>query len=131
MFELVQVGAVGECSLLVGKEHTAARWGSGSLLVLSTSQMIALMEGAAVEAVDPLLPSGYQTVGVHVSADHLAATPLACKVTARAELVEIDKRRLVFRVEAHDDPGTVGKGTHQCFIVDTERFMEKAASRAG
>lgn len=105
--------------------------GSGSLLVLSTPQMIALMEGAAVAAVDPLLPSGYQTVGVHVSVDHLAATALGREVTARAELVEIDRRKLTFRVEAHDNAGLVGEGTHQRLIIDAERFMERAASRGG
>ena len=129
MFESVEIGAAGERSLIVGEEHSAARWGSGSLIVLSTPQMIALMEGAAVDAVDPLLPPGYQTVGIHLDVRHLAATPLGRKVTARAELVEVDGRKLTFRVEAYDEAGKIGEGTHQRYIINLERFMQKAASR--
>lgn len=129
MFDTIEVGAVGERSLIVAEEHTAARWGSGLLKVFSTPQMVALMEGAAVDAVDPLLPAGYQTVGIHLHVDHLAATPIGQKVTARARLLAVDGRKLVFRVEAFDDAGRIGEGEHQRFIVEVARFMDKAAAR--
>ena len=131
MFEGICVGATGERSLVVEEEHSAARWGSGSLLVLSTPEMIALMEGAAVAAVDPLLPAGHQTVGIGVDIAHLAATPLGHKVRAQAELIEMDGRKLTFRVEARDEVGLIGEGRHLRFIVNVDRFMGKAASRGG
>ena len=129
MFAAIEVGVAGERSLIVKKEHTAAAWGSGSLLVLATPQMVALMEGAAVRAVDPLLPPGHQTVGTHLDVGHIAATALGHKVTARAELIEIDGRKLCFRVQAYDDAGKIGEGLHHRFIVDELRFMQRARSR--
>lgn len=130
MFEAITVGAAGTKSLVVAVEHTAAHWGSGSLNVFSTPHMLALMEGAAVNAVDPLLPEGYQTVGTLLDVRHLAATPMGQRVTARAELVEIDGRRMVFRVEAHDGAGTIGEGTHERVIVEVVRFLARAEARA-
>lgn len=129
MFEAIQIGCRAEKSLVVGDEHTAARVGSGGLPVFATPQMVALMETAAVAAADPLLPRGYQTVGIQVNISHLAATPVGGKVTARAELVEIEGRKLIFRVEAYDEAGKIGEGTHQRFIIEVARFMQKAESR--
>ena len=131
MSEAIEVGATGESSLIVKKEHTAAAWGSGSLLVLATPQMIALMEGAAVRAVDRLLPPGHHTVGIHVDVRHIAATPLGHKVTAHADLIEIDGRKLCFRVQAYDDAGKIGQGLHHRFIIEETRFMQRARSRGG
>ena len=105
------------------------RWGSGALRVFSTPYMIALMEGAAVDAVDPLLPAGSQTVGTRVDVRHLAASPVGSTVVAQAELIEVDGRKLTFHVQAHDDGGLVGEGTHERFIIQVERFMQRAASR--
>lgn len=130
MFKAITIGAAGTKSLVVAVEHTAAHWGSGSLYVLSTPHMVALMEGAAVSAVDPLLPDGYQTVGTRLDVRHLAATPMGGTVTARAELIEVDGRRLVFRVEATDGAGTIGEGTHERFIIEVERFLARASARA-
>jgi fluoroacetyl-CoA thioesterase len=129
MVDNVQPGATGQRSIQVGEEHMAARWGSGGLDVLATPFMVALMEGAAVAAVDPLLPTGYCTVGSRVDVRHLAATGVGHPVQARAELVEVDGRRLVFHVEASDDAGLIGEGLHERFIVDLERFMRKTAAR--
>ena len=123
MPEAIQPGLAAERSLMVGEEHTAARWGSGPLLVLSTPQMVALMEGAAVDAVD------YQTVGGRLDIRHVAPTPMGWKVTARAELVEVEGRRLAFRVEARDRAGAVGEGLHYRFIVEVATFMRRARSR--
>jgi len=129
MIDSLRVGLVGERSIEVGQEHTAARWGSGGLDVFATPCMVALMEGAALAAVDPLLPRGYCTVGARLDVRHLAATLVGRPVRARAELVEIDGRRLVFRVEASDDAGVIGEGNHERYIVDLARFMSKAATR--
>jgi fluoroacetyl-CoA thioesterase len=129
MIDNLSVGMTGERSVEVGEEHTAAKWGSGELAVLATPCMVALMEGAAVAAVDALLPAGYCTVGSRLDVRHLAATAVGHPVQARAELVEIDGRRLVFRVEASDDAGLIGDGSHERFIVDLLRFMHKAAAR--
>lgn len=129
MFEAITIGATGARTLTVSEEHTAAHWGSGSLYVFSTPHMVALMEGAAVDAVDPLLPEGYRTVGTLVDVRHVAATPMGRLVTARAALLEIDGRRLVFRVEAADDTGVIGEGTHERFIIEVARFMARAEAR--
>ena len=129
MIDSLRTGMTGERSVLVSDEHTATRWGSGGLAVLATPFMVALMEGAAVDAVDPLLPPGYCTVGSRVNVQHLAATAVGRSVHARAELVEIDGRRLVFRVEASDDAGIIGEGSHERFIVDLDRSMRKATAR--
>jgi len=129
-FEAITVGATGAKTLVVDVEHTAAHWGSGSLNVLSTPHMVALMEGAAVAAVDALLPEGYQTVGTRIDVRHVAATPMGQKVTARAELTAIDGRRLVFRVEATDGAGVIGEGIHERFIIAVERFLSRAQARA-
>lgn len=129
MFEAIKVGVAAERSLVVEEEHTAASGGSGSLPVFATPEMIALMEGAAVAAVDPLLPSGHHTVGIHLDVSHTAATSVGHKVTAVAELVEIDGRKLAFRVRAFDEAGTIGEGLHHRFIVEEKRFMQRARSR--
>jgi fluoroacetyl-CoA thioesterase len=130
MFDAISVGATGTKKLTVAAEHTAAAWGSGLLDVLSTPHMVALMEGAAVNAVDPLLPDGFRTVGTRLDVSHVAATPVGQEVTARAELIAIDGRRLVFRVEATSGAGVIGEGTHERFIIEVERFMARAAARA-
>lgn len=125
----LQIGLSAERRLVVSDDCTAPHWGSGGLAVLATPCMIALMEGAAVDVVQPLLPEGLQTVGVMINVEHRAATPVGGKVTARAELCGIDGRRLTFRVEARDGVGLIGEGTHQRVIVEVERFMAGAARR--
>ena len=91
--------------------------------------MVALMEQAAVAAVTPHLPPGWQTVGVHVDVQHLAATPLGLTVSARAELLAVDGRRLTFRVTAHDDQELIGKGTHQRVLIDLARFQARVTAK--
>jgi fluoroacetyl-CoA thioesterase len=130
-FEAVRPGLRGEVKLLVAEEHTAQHLGSGGVQVLATPQMVLLMERAGVAAIDHLLPEGYLTVGGHLDVQHLAPTPVGFEVKATAELVEVDGRRLHFRVEVHDGVEVVGSGTHQRFIVDLERFAERVADKAG
>lgn len=125
----IEPGAVGERSLTVADEHTAARWGSGSLRVLATPYTIALMEASAVQAVDVRLPEGYATVGSRLDVQHLAPTPVGAQVTARAELVDVDDRKLTFRVQADDGAGEIGKGIHERYIIEVARFLSKADAR--
>ena len=119
------VGMRGEASLVVGEAQTAAAFGAGGVLVLGTPVMIGLMENAAWKLVQPELPEGESTVGTLVNVRHLAATPMGGHVVATAELIEIDGKRLVFRVSARDDTQLVGEGTHERFRIVLERFLAR------
>ena len=90
--------------------------------------MIALMEGAALSAVDAL-PQGWSTVGTELNVKHLSATPVGMKVYARAELLGIDGRALSFKVEAFDEASKIGEGTHGRFIIEVEKFLAKANNK--
>ncbi|MBC7260922.1 MAG: thioesterase family protein [Chloroflexi bacterium] len=129
MFEGIQPGLVGERELKVGVENTAKHLGSGNVSVLATPEMVRLMEGAAVRAVDHLLPEGYRTVGVRVDVRHLAATPLGMTVRARAELIEVDGRKLIFRVEAFDELEKIGEGIHERMIIDVSKFKQRVEAK--
>ncbi|HEX5547011.1 MAG TPA: thioesterase family protein [Ktedonobacterales bacterium] len=119
------VGMRGEASLVVGEAQTAAAFGAGGVLVLGTPVMIGLMENAAWQLVQPELPEGESTVGTLVNVRHLAATPMGGHVVATAELIEMDDRRLVFRVSARDDTQLIGEGTHERFRIVLERFLAR------
>ncbi len=126
----ITAGLTGEAGLVVGTEHTARHLGSGGIDVFSTPSMIALMEHAALNAIDPLLPDGRASVGTAVNITHTAATPLGHRVTARAEVIEVDRRRVEFRVAAYDEDGLIGEGLHTRFVIDTDRFLENVAKKA-
>jgi len=89
--------------------------------VLSTPSMIGLMERAGIQAVQPHLPEGHTTVGFEVNVKHFGATPKGQKVTVRAELLEVDGRKLRFKVEAHDENKKVGEGTHRRAIIQAQK----------
>ncbi len=118
-------GVTGEATTVVVYENTAARVGAGGVEVFATPMMIALMEQAAWQSVANDLEPGYVTVGTLVNVRHLAATPPGQRVRAAAELVEIDGRRLVFKVEAYDEKQKIGEGQHERRIVNLDRFMKK------
>ncbi len=122
-------GLVGEAHTTVDHRDLASTLGSGQIEVYATPAMIALMEAAAVSAVDHLLPSGSASVGARLDVRHLAPTPLGVEVRARAELVEVDGRRLVFRVEAFDPVDKIGEGSHERFVVDLGRLVARAAAK--
>jgi len=122
-------GLRGEARLVVTKEDTAQHLGSGNVAVLATPRMIALMENASVKTVDHLLPPGQATVGSEIRVHHLAATPQGMEVTVRSELVEVEGRRLTFKVEAFDEREKIGEGTHIRFIIDLDRFREKVEAK--
>lgn len=118
-------GMTAEATTTVVYENTAAHIGASGIEVFATPMMIALMEMASSQAVASDLDAGYVTVGTLVNVRHLAATPLGQQVRATAELIEIDGRRLVFNVKAHDEKQKIGEGQHERFIVNLERFMQK------
>lgn len=122
---VLESGLKGEARTAVTADLTAAAMGSGSLPVYATPALVVLLEAAAVDALAGSLPEGQTTVGVRMEVDHLAATPLGADVRARALLTEVEGRRLVFEVEAHDNWQCIGKGRHLRVLVDTTRFMEK------
>lgn len=121
----LMVGMRGEASLVVGEEQTAAAFGAGGVRVFGTPVMIGLMENAAWQLVQPELPAGESTVGTLVNVRHLAATPIGGHVVATAELIEIDGRRLVFKVSARDDTQLIGEGIHERFRIVLERFLAR------
>src|SRR5262249_30563659 len=124
-------GMTAEISITVGEDDTAAAFASGAVPVLATPRLIGLIEQAAAQAVQPALQPEQTTVGTHVEVRHLAATPIGMRVTARAELVAIEGRRLRFRVEARDAQELVADGTHERAVVDRSRFLERVAKKAG
>ena len=124
-------GLVGAADLRVGVEHTAPSIGSGAIPVLGTPVMINLMEGAALAAVEHLLPAGHQSLGIHLDVRHVAATPIGMRVRATAELTSVDGRTLTFRVEARDERETIGDGTHQRVVVNVARFDQRVQAKAG
>lgn len=121
----LSIGMSGEATTVVVHENTAAAVGAGGVEVFGTPLMIALMENAAWHAVVDGLDEGQVTVGTVVNIRHLGATPLGQQVRASAELTEIDGRRLVFKVEAHDERQKIGDGIHERFIVDLQRFLSR------
>lgn len=109
--------------------NTALSVGSGSLAVYATPAMLALIEKAACEALNGILDEAETTVGTLLNVKHIAATPVGMKVSATAELIERDGRRLVFKVEANDECGRIGEGIHERFIVNSEKFISKTYSK--
>ena len=123
------VGMKGEVSTLVEREDTAAEVGSGSLLVYATPCMVALMEGAACEAIEAALPEGQTTVGTALEISHLSATPVGMEVRAEAEVTAVDGKLITFSVAAYDEAGKIGEGIHKRCIVTAQRFLDKAYSK--
>jgi fluoroacetyl-CoA thioesterase len=121
----LQPGMKGSADLLVGVEHTAPRVGSGRVPVLATPVMINVIEAAALAAVEHLLPAGHQSLGIHLDVRHFAATPVGMRVSATAELTAVDGRRLVFKVEAHDEKEPIGDGSHERVVVNVARFDQR------
>ncbi len=123
-------GLTGTAELIVGAEHIATHFGSGLVDVFATPMMIALMETAAVDAVEARLSEGLNTVGIHLDVSHTAATPRGMRVVATAELVKIEKRKLSFSIRAEDEDGLIGDGTHERVVVDAASFMARVDDKA-
>lgn len=111
-------------------EHMTARMmGSGTLDVFATPSMIALIEETAWRSVAPHLESGMATVGTLLNVAHVAPTPVGMTVKCETELTEVDGRRLVFSVTVSDEYGEIGRGTHERFIINEEKFQKKADTK--
>ncbi len=128
--DAVKAGLKGRVDLTVGDAHTAPSVGSGAIHVLGTPVIINLMEAAALDATEHLMPKGHQSLGIHVDISHVAATPIGMKVHATAEVTAVEGNRIRFRVEAHDEAGMIGKGTHERVVVNMERFDKRVQKKA-
>lgn len=125
----ITVGMKGEASTLVEREDTAYEVGSGSLLVYATPCMVALMEGAACEAIAPALPEDKTSVGTMLNISHIAATPVGMEVLAEAVVTEVEKNTITFSVTAYDESGKIGEGIHKRAVVTTQRFLDKVYAK--
>jgi predicted thioesterase len=122
-------GLTGEATVVVVPENTARHMGSGTVAVFASPEMVRLMERAAVNALKEHLAPGQQSVGTMVNVKHLAATPLGATVTARAELLSVDGRRLMFKVSADDGTELIGEGTHERALIDLAKFEQRVAAK--
>jgi len=125
----LEPGAKDRVEKTVEYKDTAKAVASGLAEVFATPSMIALMENAAYQAVQPLLPEGMSTVGVRIDAKHIAATPVGLKVWAEAVLVEADGRRLTFDIEAFDEKEKIGEARHERFVIDEQKFMSRVQAK--
>lgn len=126
---MVELGIKGKRELVVKEEHTAKHIGSGTVLVLATPMMIALMEQTCLWSIKPYLEEGQGSVGVHVDISHDSAAPLGSTVWCESEVIEIDRRKITFKVTVYDKDGVVGHGTHQRFIIDERKFGDKMKAK--
>lgn len=130
MSDELQVGMTGESQATVTNELTAKKMGSGSLLVYSTPAMIALMEAAAVNAVEPYLEAGQTTVGIQIEVRHISASPVGENVRAEAQIIGIEGKRILFAVRAWDEQEMIGEGSHTRYLIDEDKFMERVQSNS-
>ena len=125
----ITVGMKGEAFTDVEREDTALEVGSGSLLVYATPCMVALMEGAACEAIASALGENQTSVGTGLNIEHISATPVGMEVRAEAEVTAVEGKIITFELHAFDESGEIGKGTHKRCIVNAQKFLDKAYSK--
>lgn len=126
---MIEIGTKHEINTVVTESMTAASMRSGSLDVLATPFMVALMEQAASDLCDKFIPEGISTVGTALNISHLAATVVGAPVRTVATVTFCDTRKICFDVEAYDNAGLIGKGTHERFTVKIDKFISKAEER--
>ena len=126
---MLSVGIKGNLERTVTEELTAEAMGSGQLPVFATPAVVALAEETAWRSVAGELEEGLGTVGTLMELVHIAATPLGMKVRCETELVEIDRRKLVFAVKVYDEKEKIADGRHERFIVDSAKFLSKAEGK--
>lgn len=122
-FNLLE-GTKGTIEIVVSENDSASKVGSGLVDVYSTPSMIGLMENTAQSSVKDSLPEGYTTVGIDVSVKHMKATPIGMKVKCTSTLKKIEGKKLLFEVEAYDEVGKIGQGTHTRYIVNHDDFIK-------
>jgi predicted thioesterase len=121
----LEIGFTYTRTLTVTDDMTPAHLRHEPIRVVSTPDLIRLIEQTAIEGTQPYLPDGQTTVGTRVDVSHLAATPVGMKLTITVELTAIDRRRLTFRVAARDELDECAKGTHDRFIIDATQRMPR------
>lgn len=124
------MGATRQEEAVVTPEIAISFLGVDSARVLATPRLISLLEMTSRNLLVGFLPAGQDSVGTHVDVRHLAATPVGMRVTARAEILSVEGRRVTFKVEAFDEVEKVAEGTHQRFVVDIERFAARVQAKA-
>lgn len=122
---IIEKGAKAHQEQQVEMKNTAKAYGSGLVEVFATPAMIALMENTAHTSVHKFLPKGFATVGTRLNVEHSKATPLGKKVWCESVLESQEGRKLIFSVTAYDETGIIGKGMHERFIINVEKFLEK------
>jgi len=122
---MIEIGLKHTSELMVTDTVTAIKMGSGDMPVLATPAKMALMENAAMLAVDDELPEGNTTVGGHIESSHLKPSKIGDKVSATAEVTKVDGKKIEFKISAYSGDVLLGEGTHLRFIVDRERFLSK------
>ena len=125
----MEIGIKGRQTVTVDGTNTARVMGSGTLDVFATPSMVALMEETAWKSVEGELEEGSGTVGISLEVTHDAPTPVGMSVTCESELVEIDGRKLSFKIKAYDEKGEIGTAYHKRSIINEEKFLEKAEGK--
>ncbi len=125
----LKIGISNELTKEVTKDNTASAMGSGLLDVFATPAMAALMEETCLKSVQPYLEEGSGTVGTGLTITHVSATPIGMQVRCVSKLVEVDGRKLVFDIQAFDDAGLIGQGMHERFIIQNDKFFQKAQNK--
>ena len=121
----ITVGMKGMVESCVEREDTAKEVGSGDLLVYATPCMVALMEGAACEAIADCMGENQTTVGTMLNIEHISATPVGLEVRAEAEVTEVAGKVITFDVKAFDEAGEIGRGTHKRVVINAQKFLDK------
>lgn len=134
MSETIAIGLRHTMSLTVGPHLTVPQVShefdfADMPAVFATAYMVAFLEATCLNAVKPFLGKDQRTVGTHVDVSHLAATPIGMTVTAEAELVAVEGRKLRFKIRCSDDSDLIAEGFHERFIIDVPRFSERLAKK--
>ena len=125
----VTVGMKGTAETTVERTDTAYEVGSGDLLVYATPCMVALMEGAACNAIADGIPDGKTSVGTMLNISHISATPVGMDVRAEAEVIEVDGINITFQITAYDEAGKIGEGPHKRAIITIQKFLDKVYNK--
>lgn len=126
----IKVHTICEQEITVDESMTANKVGSGIVNVYATPMMIALMENTAVKCLADFMENNETSVGVSMNTTHDAATPVGMKVHVHAEIVAVDRRKITFEIIAKDEKDVIGKAVHERFVVDKEKFEQKAKTKA-